>query len=467
MAELGETLSERELDVLECVVNGASNKEVATELSISQNTVKVHLRNIYTKLGVSSRTEATTAALQQGLVSIPGMETTAVSDPPTQPDADTEPEATDTAVSPIPAAAPSPARRLNWQTAVATAGLVLVLLVVVVLFNRQTFGQAATPLPTPTLEPFTEEPIGQTRWSQARPSETALANMATAAIGLDLFQIGGETGEGVVNTVSRYDTRQNAWEAMAAKPTAVADTTAAVLFGEIYVPGGRLADGSPTNRVEAYSPTNNAWRPIANLPQPIAGGLTLTDGSFLYLFGGWDGQNVVNTAYLYDLSSDSWRPLPPLPEAKAFAAGGQVTGKLYVAGGSDGTNALASCQTFDTTTETWDDCPAMLAPRAGAGAAVLFNKLYVIGGLSGDESIQFSEFYDPNTNTWQVVNTPMLENNPAWSNMGVTSVETRIYALGGRFAGEPQSGNFIYAPVVYQTFIPAASADGGGPTPEP
>jgi DNA-binding CsgD family transcriptional regulator len=74
MAEFGESLSERELDVLQCVVNGASNKEVAAELSISQNTVKVHLRNVFTKLGVSSRTEATTAALQQGLVSIPGME---------------------------------------------------------------------------------------------------------------------------------------------------------------------------------------------------------------------------------------------------------------------------------------------------------------------------------------------------------------------------------------------------------
>ncbi|MCA9872312.1 MAG: response regulator transcription factor, partial [Anaerolineales bacterium] len=80
MAELGEPLSERELDVMQCVVNGASNKEAASELSISENTVKVHLRNIYTKLGVSSRTEATTAALQMGLITIPGVET-AVTDP--------------------------------------------------------------------------------------------------------------------------------------------------------------------------------------------------------------------------------------------------------------------------------------------------------------------------------------------------------------------------------------------------
>ncbi|HSO27544.1 MAG TPA: response regulator transcription factor, partial [Anaerolineales bacterium] len=99
MAELGETLSDRELDVLRCVVNGASNKEVAAELSISENTVKVHLRNIYTKLGVSSRTEATTVALQQGLATIPGMET-AVSDPlPPEQDTGDEASANDAAVA--------------------------------------------------------------------------------------------------------------------------------------------------------------------------------------------------------------------------------------------------------------------------------------------------------------------------------------------------------------------------------
>ncbi len=477
MAELGETLSERELGVLQCVVNGASNKEVAVLLSISENTVKVHLRNIYAKLGVSSRTEATTAALQQGLVTIPGMET-AVAPPP--PSAEPEPDNTAadeqppdiTAVPPLPT---DQTRRLNRQTAVVTAVLAVTLLVVVVLFSRQALSQsdrlsAATATQAPTAEPFVEEPIGETRWSATRPLTVPLASMAAAAIGLDLFQIGGETAEGVSSRVVRYDTTQRIWEEMAKKPTAVADATAAVLFGEIYVPGGRLADGSLTNRVEAYSPTNNAWRPIANLPTPIAGSLSLTDGSFLYLFGGWDGETVLDVAYLYDLSSDSWRPLPPLPEAKAFAAGGQVTGKLYVVGGVGGDNgeaALDSCHTFDTVTETWADCPPMLSPRAGAGAAVLFNKLYVIGGRNADEPVAFSEFFDPNTATWQVVNTPMLEGSPAWANMGVASVETRIYALGGRRDGELQTDSFVYTPVIYQTFIPAASADGGNSETEP
>ena len=476
MAEFGEPLSERERDVLQCVVNGASNKEVAAELSISQNTVKVHLRNIFTKLGVSSRTEATTAALQQGLVSIPGMELVetpdagqATAEPETPAAALQESGHTPTAVPPPsapPASPPDPIAdllsRFNWQIALAAAGLGLIMLLVV-LFGRAAIGQS---LPAPTPEPFIETAIGQTRWSIARPLVAPLANMAVAAVGLDVFQIGGETAVGVVNDVRRYQTNAHVWQDMAAKPTAVADTSAAVLFGEIYVPGGRLVSGQPSDVVEAYSPANNAWRPVANLPRPIAGGLTLSDGSFLYQFGGFDGENYLDSALLYDASSDSWRLLPPLPEAKAFAAGGFVTGQLYVVGGFNGERPLASCHTFDVTTNRWAECPDMLSARSRAGAAVMFNKLYVIGGTQeGGGNGRFSEFYDPTVAAWQVVNTPMLEEEPGWQGMGVANVETRIFALGGQRAGELSQGNFVYTPVVYQTFIPAASASGDSESP--
>ena len=66
-------LSERELDILELLVGGAGNKEIASQLVISTNTVKVHLRNIYAKLGVSSRTEAAMLALRHNLVSVEGL----------------------------------------------------------------------------------------------------------------------------------------------------------------------------------------------------------------------------------------------------------------------------------------------------------------------------------------------------------------------------------------------------------
>jgi ATP/maltotriose-dependent transcriptional regulator MalT len=59
-----DSLSAREREILDLVVQGATNREMATALFIEQTTVKVHLRHIYEKLGVRSRTEAAVRALE-------------------------------------------------------------------------------------------------------------------------------------------------------------------------------------------------------------------------------------------------------------------------------------------------------------------------------------------------------------------------------------------------------------------
>ncbi|MBC8161286.1 MAG: response regulator transcription factor [Roseiflexaceae bacterium] len=64
----GDTLTEREIDVLQRAARGLTNKQIGAELMISDRTVQNHLANTYAKLGVASRTEAVTAGLQRKLL---------------------------------------------------------------------------------------------------------------------------------------------------------------------------------------------------------------------------------------------------------------------------------------------------------------------------------------------------------------------------------------------------------------
>jgi DNA-binding NarL/FixJ family response regulator len=66
----GEALTSREIEVLTLLARGSTNKEIATKLFISETTVKGHLRNVFAKLNVLSRTEATSIALRRGLIQL-------------------------------------------------------------------------------------------------------------------------------------------------------------------------------------------------------------------------------------------------------------------------------------------------------------------------------------------------------------------------------------------------------------
>jgi DNA-binding NarL/FixJ family response regulator len=65
-----ETLTPAETNVLQMIVGGMSNKEIAFALDVSENTVKTHVKNIFDKIGVSDRTSAATMAIKRGLVRV-------------------------------------------------------------------------------------------------------------------------------------------------------------------------------------------------------------------------------------------------------------------------------------------------------------------------------------------------------------------------------------------------------------
>ena len=68
LSELAESLTRREVEVLQMLAVGLSNKEIAAQLKISEHTVKFHVASILGKLGAASRTEAVSLGIRRGLV---------------------------------------------------------------------------------------------------------------------------------------------------------------------------------------------------------------------------------------------------------------------------------------------------------------------------------------------------------------------------------------------------------------
>ena len=68
MRRLATILTPRETEVMRCVATGLSNHKIAEQLIVSEGTIKIHVHNIYRKLGINNRVDLTLYAQKRGLV---------------------------------------------------------------------------------------------------------------------------------------------------------------------------------------------------------------------------------------------------------------------------------------------------------------------------------------------------------------------------------------------------------------
>jgi DNA-binding CsgD family transcriptional regulator len=438
-------LSEREREILVLVAAGLSNKEIAQRLVISPNTVKVHLRNIFAKINVSSRTEAALFAIREGLVVGMGETTEAgVGGAPAGPDDQIAPPP----VLVMPAAAP--ARRPNWLA----WGLVLILAILAAVSALFFFRSQLTAAPQPTA--VVETPIP--RWSIRAELPTARSGLAVVAYENKLYAIGGETITGTTGTLERFDPSTGDWTTLKPKPLAVADAGAVVIGGEIFVPGGRLASGTITNTLAVYDPRLDQWKSLAPVPIAVSAYALATFEGRLLLFGGWDGQHFGNWVYSYDPSTDSWSEQTPMPTARGFAGAAAAAGHIYVIGGTDGSTALAVNESYQPEAEgtgagpVWQTVKPMPAGRSRMGVAGLADYIYVVGGEAGpDSATTIPLVYFPQRDEWQTAEALPLAN---WSGLGLVAHETSLYGIGGEVSGVPGSYMEVYK-ALYTVLFPA------------
>jgi DNA-binding CsgD family transcriptional regulator/N-acetylneuraminic acid mutarotase len=459
-------LSEREQDILRLVATGAGNKQIAAQLFISTNTVKVHLRNIFAKIGVASRTEAAMTAIRLGLVQSTAAETAngLVSPEVNRVPADT-PSLTKESLSPqsvliegnlqpIPdeAQALSVSRRLNrrliWLLGAGSVALVVILVIFSIsLARRQTARPQVSLTPAPRITPLP-------RWQARTGMPSARTGLAVVAYDDRLYAIGGESADGVTGAVERYDPDANTWETLLTKPLPVADIQAAVIGGKIYVPGGRTISGELIRNLEIFDPGMNRWEQGADLPTALSAyTLTAFEGR-LYLFGGWDGAQVTSLAYAFDPRLNSWTALTPMPTGRELAGAALAGGKIYVVGGKDGQAGLTVVEVYSPDREgrenPWRSAAPMPAGRYGMGISSVADIIYMVGGQGQDDSPQQSLAYSPQTDVWQTFEIPPVN---LGNGLGLASSGAYLYAVGGK-TGTALLGDILAYQVVYTVGIP-------------
>ncbi len=437
MSLIGNELSEREQEILRLVATGASNKEIAQRLSISANTVKVHLRNIFAKIGASSRTEAAMYAVNAGLV---------------------EKSPIFGGDGALDESIPLKNEELPAQTAktgvdirkwAVISGLLLLIAILaigyIIIRNNQKQSNENNNL--------------SSQWKQLAPMPTARHNLAAVAYNGYIYAISGLSVDGLTGTVEKYDLKSDQWNKVSDKPTPVYEAGAAVIGGRIYVPGGRLANGGVTDVLEIYDIAKNTWLQGAGLPQAVSAYALVSFEGRLYLFGGWDGSRYLSLVYIYDPVSDEWIKGYPMPTPRAYLSAAVSGSKIFVIGGVNDQGSLNISEVYSpdpgqTQADSWKKGQPLPLESPGWKVISLADLIYAYGQINLDSSPSFGVMvYTSQNNDWQLISTqPEIPSKDS----GLVGVGTSIYSIGGLRSGSPTGDNWMQQ-VIFLISIPFIS----------
>lgn len=451
-------ISEREREILHLVATGATNQQIADQLNISINTVKVHLRNIFAKIGVVSRTEATVFAIRNGLVAVDDPRISAteralaataleVTEPVHTPEPtpfNPEPATTPSNPAPLTPGSPAAPFPLLW------IGLAVTILAVVGVGLILVLQREPSPPSTPTVAPSTGLPGTTTSWRAHPPLPRPRQDFALTAFDLDgrLYAIGGQQAGQPLALLDRYDPETQRWVVLDDKPTPVSQIQAVTLRGRIFVPGGEGTAGQVSNVLEVYNPRDQRWEQLQALPAPRSRySLVVWEGR-IFLIGGWDGQQMVSDTLIYDPERDEWTTGPALPSPRQHAGIALAAGQIYLVGGEGPGGPLREALRLDPSdgaASRWQLVTPLpeAAPQPYLASAI--SSLLVF-----DPTGQRAWQYDVDADAWSSYQVPRLFEGAA------TFLSTSIFFVADDQAPEP--GLVSEHRVVYTIFMPGAGS---------
>lgn len=274
---------------------------------------------------------------------------------------------------------------------------------------------------------LTEPP---TNWVQVltNPLPPAISRHATAVSGSDLYVVGGKTSTGISNKLLRFEADTGQWvTSLPDIPGAgYANTTAALVDGKIYVPGGdngSTTEFDGTHRV--YDIANNVWSVVPSIGSPFGWATAVVNPNATanqkgyYLLGGLSSEPSTavtadavarNTAYQYFTGTNSWLTIASMSTPRYGHMAAWVNGRICVVGGlqgsANGAVLLNSGECLTPGQTSWTPIDSLNIARYGAGSAVGPDGRWYIFGGQANSTISSTEVYDPATNTWTVLSVP-------------------------------------------------------------
>lgn len=357
-------LSDREKEILTLVASGLTNREIAQNLGISPNTVKVHLSNIFEKTGVASRTEATVFAIERRIVDMPGGE----------PSNNRENRSLRGFVD-----------QLTWVW-------VAVFILVVVLLGTFIYNLLSPVKPMENGVSLTE----MDRWQELTPMPEPRTGMAAVAYNGKVYAIAGEGPESISGKAFVYSFEDEKWTTLCPKPVPVTDMVGVVIGEKIFIPGGMTEEGLPTNILEIYDPRRDEWETGAPLPKRLSAyALTDFEGK-LYLFGGWDGNQAQDNVYIYDPILNYWYEGTPLPSPRYHLGTVALKEKIIVLGGKAGEEVYKQSWAYYPSRDANDEIPwevyiDMPEGRTDFGVASIYESIYIFGGINDKQNSDSQE----------------------------------------------------------------------------
>ncbi|PAP76671.1 Kelch repeat-containing protein [Rubrivirga marina] len=220
----------------------------------------------------------------------------------------------------------------------------------------------------------------------------------------------------ITGTVEAYDPATDTWAPRAPMPQPVTHVGAAAVGGDVWFVGGFEGDnpGSAVRAVQVYDTATDRWRTGPALPVARASGTLAAVGRTLHHIGGLlpDRQTDVGDHYVLDLDRPEagWTSAAPLPIPRNHLSSAVIGGQIYAIGGQQGHDESrrfrSELHVYDPATDTWARRADLPVRRSHfePGTTVWDGRILIVGGVGrGAENNQAMDqitAYDPQSDTW-------------------------------------------------------------------